>query len=455
MSFPTDRPPRVLMFAPAFAPDFFSEALVNSKLALAMLDAGWEVVVFSAPGGDNVYARGWSEPWSQLREISWNLPPTPRGVFVRLAAAICARHPISGSLWAERTARTAAALHAEKPFDLVLSRSTSCVAHLPALLFRARRRKESAPIWIANWNDPPGHRFPPPYDFPSPPLQRRLMDRYLRAAATAADANTFPSELLRDYLAEPLGLDAEGVPPLRRGVVIPHVGLGWRPRAAPLADLSRFRVSHAGNLSRERDPTMFFAAFAKFAERHPEVRCEIEIVGQLDPAAEAAAAKLGLHERIRLVGGLPYMACLERLAAADLLLLLEAPCARGVFLPSKLIDYIEVGRPILAVSPRIGVVRELIEHHNFGLAAANDSAADIEAALERGFEERSQPNLCRARQRAIEWMRDLVRPDRIVADIRRVAELAGSPTSCCADEASDLTKPWRFSERPTPMGGPG
>ena len=443
------------MFAPAFAPTFFSEALVNSKLALAMLDAGWEVVVFSAPGGDNVYASGWSEPWTRLRGIRQELPPAPQGVAgiaARAAGAIRSGHPISGALWAERTSRAAAALHASKPFDLVLSRSTSCVAHLPALLFRAILR-EAAPIWIANWNDPPGHRFPPPYDFPSAPLQRVLMDRYLRAAAAAADVNSFPSKALRDYLAEPLGLEAHRVPPLRRGVVVPHIGLGWRPRAAPPADPHRFRVSHAGNLSRERDPTMFFTAFAKFAAGHPEVRCEIEIIGGLDPAAEAGVTRLGLCDCIRVVAGLPYLQCLERLAEADLQLLLEAPCERGIFLPSKLTDYIEVGRPILAVSPRLGVVRELIERHGFGVAAANDSEASIEAALERSFEERRKPNLLLARQEAIESMRELVRPDRIVADIRRLAELVGSPADRCGAEAFDLTKAWRPCERTTPITG--
>jgi glycosyltransferase involved in cell wall biosynthesis len=428
MSFPVDRPPRVLMFAPAFAPSFFSEALVNSKLALAMLDAGWEVVVFAAPGGGKVYSSGWGEPWSRLEAVRRDPPDHQRsglaGNAARLLGAIRTGHPIGSASWADRAARAALELHREQPFDLALSRSTSCIAHLPAMLFR-RRLGDAAPVWIANWNDPPSHRFPPPYCYPVPPLQRLLKDRYLRAAATTADVNTFPSEQLRDYLAEPLGLDTADTPMLRRGLIIPHIGMGWRPgSAAAPADPSRFRICHAGNLSRERDPTLLFKAFAKVAKRYPEIRCEIEIIGQLDPAFEAVAAEFGLTGVIRKITGMPFLDCLERLAEADLLVLIEAPCERGVFLPSKLIDYVEVGRPLLALSPSVGAVRDLIECHEFGWFAANDSEDEIEAALERSLDERYRQEAARARQDARERMADRVRPDRIIQDIWQAAEQA-------------------------------
>lgn len=425
MSYLLNQRPRVLMFAPAFAPHFFSEALVNSKLALAFIDAGCEVVAFAAPGGGEVYSSNWNEPWSRLRNVRRDASVEQYGGLVaqvaRLGAAVRSGHPVGSAYWAQRTAQAAVQQHSERPFELVLSRSTSCIAHLPAMLFR-RALRSAAPIWIANWNDPPSHLFPPPYRYRLAGPKRYFIDRYLQSAAAVADINTFPSEQLRDYLTEPLQLNAADTPELRRGLVIPHIGMGWTPRyQLATTDPMRFRICHAGNLSTERDPTLLFRALARVAKRRPEIRFEIEIIGRLDPTFETTAVELGLGGAIRKVDGLPFLDCLNRLSQSDLQVLIEAPCQRGVFLPSKLIDYIEVGQPILALSPRIGAVRDLITRHGFGLFAANDSQTDIEAALEVALNERSCPQRMHARQDALRSMAALIHPRRIVDETIRAA----------------------------------
>lgn len=419
MSFPTDRPPRVLMFAPAFAPNFFSEALVNSKLALAMHRAGWDVTTFASASTGQVYAGSWEAPWEPLRKVRHDPSPWPRGLRGlpgRVIGAIRARYLVSGALWSDAAARQASALHSEAPFDLVMSRSTSCVAHLPALLFRSGIRGGTPPPWIANWNDPPGHRFPPPYDFPLPHLQRLLKDRYLRAAAASADINSFPSKQLREYLREPLRLSDTGF-----NIVIPHIGLGWRPEIVRDKDRKRFRFTHAGNLAGERNPAKFLTALSKLAARNPDVRFEFEIIGHIDSSSEEYIASLGLANNIVLSGGLPYLACLEQLAQADAQVLIEAPCEHGIFLPSKLADYIEVGRPILALSPRVGAVRDLMEQHGFGYPAANDSEAEIEAALERLFKDWCAESAADCSE-GLDRMRELVHPQKVVLQIKDALE---------------------------------
>jgi glycosyltransferase involved in cell wall biosynthesis len=185
-----------------------------------------------------------------------------------------------------------------------------------------------------------------------------------------------------------------------------------------------FRIAHAGNLSQERDPTALFRALATFAARHPDTHFEFEIIGGMDAGFEAAAKALGVGHMLRRRSGLPYLACLERLANADLQVMVEAPCEQGVFLPSKLTDYVEVGRPILAISPRVGVVRELIDACGFGVAATCDVEAEIEAALETCFVERDSAGLGHRRSAAMEEIREAVRPGRILADLLEVAAQA-------------------------------
>jgi glycosyltransferase involved in cell wall biosynthesis len=250
---------------------------------------------------------------------------------------------------------------------------------------------------------------------------RFFQDRYLRTAARSADVNTFPSAQLRDYLAAPLGLEDENLPAGRRGLVIPHIGIGYRPNRAHPREPNAFRICHAGNLSAERDPTPLFRALQKLAERNPDLILEFEIIGQINSAFETAAAELGIEKMLRIVPGMPYLACLDRLASADLQVLIEAPCDRGVFLPSKLADYNEVGQPILALSPRHGAVRDLIDQHGFGVFAANDSDEQVEAALAQCLEEHRETGASHPRKSALAKMAELIAPARVVEQIRLAA----------------------------------
>lgn len=413
------RKPRALVFAPAFAPVFFSEALVNSKLALAMLNAGWEVNVFTAAtrGGD-AYAKDWSEPWFRLRELQYAVSPqaTPGRLGRALTIvrnAIAVRHPVSGSLWAEAVARQALALHRERPFDVMLSRSTSCFAHLPAMLLRRELRIP----WIANWNDPPGHLFPAPYSYPLSSAERFFKNRYLRAAAQMADVNSFPSRELMDYLRVPLGLERGG-----RSVVLPHVGLG-RYGQSTLSRPGRFRISHAGNLSRERDPSSFLRALAGLVQAHPQVQIEFEIIGQMDDSFAPLITELGLDRVVLRTPGLPFLDCLRRLEESDALLLIEAPCAQGIFFPSKLVDYAEAGRPVLALSPEGGVVENLIRTYRFGEFAPVEQDEAIKSALNRLFAASQTQGPTEYDFAAI---RDYTAPSRLVTEISAAAGLAAT-----------------------------
>ena len=409
--------PNVLVFAPAFAPFFFSESLVNSKLALAMQAENWDVTVISAASSDaSGYSSAWGEPWESLRSRVHILHPEPKvgsllgRVISRIRNILRLRHPISGAIWSERAADLAIRLHKERPFTLVLTRSTSCYAHLPGLLFR---RSHHIP-WIANWNDPPGHLFPPPYSYPLPLLQRFFKNRYMRSASQAADMNTFPSEQLMDFMTVPLGLVDSP-----KKAVIPHVGLGWEG-AASAKDPLRFRICHAGNLSAERDPRSFLKALAKLRDMNPSIKVELEIIGVMPESIMTEVIQLNLEDQVIFTPGMSFVKCLERMQHADVLLMIEAEVKNGIFFPSKIIDYVEVGRPILAISPKKGVIKDLFSSNNYGAFAEVGSSTSIEKALDTIFNDwRSN---CVSPQ-GISLLRNKVKPATIVKKLTALSEL--------------------------------
>ena len=133
-------------------------------------------------------------------------------------------------------------------------------------------------------------------------------------------------------------------------------------------------VVHAGTLNAEfRDPRPVFAAVREAAA-----------AGELDPGrlrfrflggggygesadVAVAVANAGLTGRVEFLARVPYEAALRELAAADVLLLLQASADTVDLVPAKLFEYLRAGRPVLAVV-RPGASSEVLEEVEGGWA---------------------------------------------------------------------------------------
>ncbi|MHC4993434.1 MAG: glycosyltransferase family protein [Planctomycetota bacterium] len=372
----TDKP-RVLMFAPGFVPHMASENIVSGKLALAMTGAGWDLTVVSRPDTGFAYAADWAEPFASLQDITHEID-YPRGGAAQRAVELLRqglthRHPIEGLRWADRAAEYALNLHRKQPFDVILSRSPMAAGHLPAL----RLVRLTGLPWIANWNDPPEGLWPAPYPNPRGPINRWRFDRYNRAVMNAASVNTFPSERLRDHVLRAVG-GADAIVT----EVIPHVGLvGHQP--APRQKVGLFKLCHAGHLHPNRNPEAFFEGVARFVARSGiGDELSIQVLGVEDVDLRRLAGFYGLGARLNFTGPVPYEQAMTLLADQDVNVLIEADCDEGVFLPSKLVDYTQVGRPILALSPRRGTANDLLARGG-GLAVSGADAWAVAEALGR------------------------------------------------------------------------
>ena len=101
-----------------------------------------------------------------------------------------------------------------------------------------------------------------------------------------------------------------------------------------------------------------------------------------------------LDEVVRLVAHVPYQQSLQYLANSDALLLLQPGTMTQV--PSKLFDYITVGKPILALSPREGATARLVHENSLGSLAEAENVGQIASAVEEltitGVKTRSLPH---------------------------------------------------------------
>jgi glycosyltransferase involved in cell wall biosynthesis len=146
-----------------------------------------------------------------------------------------------------------------------------------------------------------------------------------------------------------------------------------------------FTLTHTGFLYGKRDPKNFLEAVRLCLSRGLMERKKLRIllVGAAElPYNLADYLKgAGLSDVVQLQGHLPYRESLHYLYRSDALLLLQPGTKTQV--PSKLFDYIGVGKPILGVSPLDGATSRLLMQHRLGAVADPDHIPDIAQALAR------------------------------------------------------------------------
>ncbi len=118
-------------------------------------------------------------------------------------------------------------------------------------------------------------------------------------------------------------------------------------------DSSKFRIVHTGGLAGERSPKPFLKVLKRMEHKAPGCLSELDVIfaGDADRGNRRIFADSTLP-CVRWVGQLPYEEARSLQLSADLLLCIEVPCPveDAAFFPSKLLDYMLVGKPILAIT---------------------------------------------------------------------------------------------------------
>jgi len=144
-----------------------------------------------------------------------------------------------------------------------------------------------------------------------------------------------------------------------------------------------FVVAHIGSLYGLREPGQLFHALSQFSQSHPNIVVKLQLIGTwkrtgLDDKCDLDAGGVEIEE----VGRVPRVQALQYMCTADVLVLIDpSPFEPGIFLPTKLIEYIMSGRPILALSVP-GPVKDLITQRLAGIVVHSDDVKGMVSALE-------------------------------------------------------------------------
>ncbi len=133
-----------------------------------------------------------------------------------------------------------------------------------------------------------------------------------------------------------------------------------------------------------RTPTTLLEALDSIHRVRPlDGRLIVEFVGGDTAAYARQAQALGLDAIVHFSGRVDPAAARARAAAADALLIIDAPSdGPSLFLPSKLVDYLPLRKPVLGLTPREGPSADLLGALGYPVVDPQD-VAGIAAALEQ------------------------------------------------------------------------
>ena len=299
------------------------------------------------------------EEWFVFRAL-WRLVPP-------------AKHfPDEKRVWIPGALRAARQAIAATPVDLIVSFAQPWSNHL--IGFRLAR--ETGLPWVAHFSDP---WVDSPY-FRRHGVVRRRAEAWERDVIASATRIIFVNAHARERV---MGKYPESWK--AKSVVIPQAFEPPTDTPPPLGPDRPMRVVYTGRFYPGiRTPDALLRAIAQVhRESSLQGRIIVEFVGaDMTPCARQSS-RLRLDELVSFAGRMPPAEARARAASADVLLVIDAGGeGRSLFLPSKLIDYLPLRRPILGLTPSIGPSADLIRELGYHVVPSDDVAAIASALRE-------------------------------------------------------------------------
>jgi hypothetical protein len=365
---------RILMITTGFAPYEFSEALVNSKLVLALREYGHDVDVITRESNQTYYI-GWSDLWSPMKENVHFVPELKVGRIKRILqlanSLFFFKYPVYGIRWGYEVYKLACALNKRKPYDILLTRMPSMIPHLIGL----KLHKKIGICWFANWNDPTDNIRPLRND--RNPIKSIINNILVKDVFFHTNLNTYPSRELYDHFNKYIIKDNNS-----HVEIIPHIGIDFRSKSDFSTNQKILTICHAGTIWPDINTQILIRALAKLKYKD-KIEFRFHVFGFVNEEFLHEIKTNMIEDDVECHGSLSYLSIMNELLKYDVLLLLEAQYERGILLLSKLSDYASTHKPIFCISPKEGVIADYINNYGGGLVADNTNFQSVYVGLKR------------------------------------------------------------------------
>lgn len=374
---------KVLIIANQFPPMGGSGVQRTTKFTKYLHEFGWEPVVLTREIRnmqltDNTLLNDIPSHTKIYRTYPWDFRELPSyfglmGKIIGQKALI----PDAERIWAIASQQRAIDIVRSEKIDLIYTTSYPYSDHLLGLYLK--KTFPSIP-WVVDFRD---EWMNNPYllDNPHNRIRMKIEKRMEKEVIHCADriiANTpvMYNNFVRDYEVAkekfsviPNGYDQDDFEKINRSM----------PRN------ERFTITYTGLLYGRRKPDTFFIALSELIQTGAIAKDKISVrfIGNYKIEKMLKAIEdYNLSEVIRIMNYLPHRECIQQLLQSNAVLLIEGkgPGAEA-FYTGKLFEYMNTGRPIIALIPQNGVAAKAILETETGLVADYDDIEKIKCMI--------------------------------------------------------------------------
>jgi glycosyltransferase involved in cell wall biosynthesis len=336
---------KVLSISYAMPPILYPRSIQVQRILLHLIDFGWKSSVISVEP-DSVSKKIPRD--KTLEELSANrleiirIPSIENLFFYRAFLKLFPffrKLPDPSIIWAIRAKETAIKILSLKKFDVLITWGQPMSDHIAGLQIK----KKTEIKWIAHFSDP---WIDNPY-INLGYVTYKINQCMERNVILNADTVIFTSDATKYTVMKKYS------PKIRdKAFVIPHA---FDPKLfSEFCNTSRDKpltISHIGNLYGFRGFDEVLKALVMLRGKEPFLFDEvsIKIIGTVNSDIKDKTARLSLNEKVLFTPPIPYLDSLQEMENSDVLLIVESKYDRGLFLPSKLIDYLGSNRPLLGI----------------------------------------------------------------------------------------------------------
>ncbi len=363
---------RILMLAPHSFPVTGAEAIVNINLLRVLTQSGEFEIDLISRQRYAIYPSASLESYGvtlkSINIIKTNRLLSFQTFWLFIKAIFYFRLIYWRCLWAAKALNIAEEKVQTNTYDYVVTKNN------PSFLLGWYLKRKYGLKWVASWNDPfPFSRFPFPYSNRIA-CKRWLVDSRIIQMMQCADVHIFPCDRLRRYMQSYLKVDDD------RCLTVAHVCSYNMERRQTTHD-DTLRMIHSGNLLQPRDPNFFLQALAAVLKKYPEFKIHLTIAGKLPSALDKMIERYGLKDYVKVIPSIEYKKSLEMMADYDVAVIVEAPVKEGIFLPTKVGEYVNMGIPVFAISPDVGTLNDLFQQQVIGYFASVNNVDRIEEEI--------------------------------------------------------------------------
>lgn len=350
---------RILFVAPSSYPIYGAEANCNSKVLKVLSNAGYKVdlvcralrhnIKFYPPSKTDLFFGDVASITSVEVDTKKDLSTFIRHINTYLKTG----HVYKGSDWSYKAIKTCEEMMKTNHYDYIFTYD------YPSEIVGLYFAKKYGLKWVATWNDPyMWIKYPKPYGDGPNALISGARRKLIKEIGLNTYINIFPSERLKNYMLSYMSNMKD-----TSCVIIPHIMLNELQSANDKALSQTLSIIHAGALGRERNPKLLLEGLSLFLCKNPNAQVELNFLGIFERAKSDYFSNLidslNLSKYIKRIPPVPYAESLSIIRDYDICLLLEADCDEGIFLPSKISDYMQNNKPIWAISPKVGTIQDL------------------------------------------------------------------------------------------------